>query len=114
MAEKFDEFHSKNEEKLEEMNRKKKQINILLETVKNALRDDRVEDAVRTQYEEIFPLSQSIQKMQYEVMEMYETFRMVKESEDDSAKKDLKHHLVQEPLHFTKLEINLGEKIEQY
>jgi hypothetical protein len=98
-----------NEEKLDQMNKIQKRMNELLETVRNDLRDHRIEDAVRTQYKDIFPLSQSIQKMQYEVMEMYETFRMVKESEDDSAKKDLKYHLVQEPLHFTKLEINLGE-----
>ena len=99
-----------NEEKLEEMNRKKKQINILLETVKIALRDDRVEDAVRTQYEEIFPLSQSIQKMQYEVMEIVDTFRMKKETPDgDVTYVDLKYNLRQEPLHFTKMEINLGE-----
>lgn len=98
-----------NEEKLDQMNKIQKRINELLEIVRNDLREHRLEDAVRAQYKDIFPLSQSIQKMQYEVMEMYETFRMVKESEDDSAKKDLKYHLVQEPLHFTKLEINLGE-----
>lgn len=98
-----------NEEKLDQMNKMQKRINELLEIVRNDLREHRLEDAVRAQYKDIFPLSQSIQKMQYEVMEMYETFRMVKESEDDSAKKDLKYHLVQEPLHFTKLEINLGE-----
>ena len=70
------------------MNKIQKRINELLEIVRNDLRDHRLEDAVRAQYNDIFPLSQSIQKMQYEVMEMYETFRMVKESEDDSAKKE--------------------------
>ena len=74
------------------------------------MRDDRVEDAVRTQYEEIFPLSQSIQKMQYEVMEIVDTFRMKKETPDgDVTYVDLKYNLRQEPLHFTKMEINLGE-----
>ena len=70
-----------------------------MERVKTALREDRLEEATEIQYREIFPLSQAIQKMQYEVMEMTRSKEEVAE----------KNYLIQEPLHFTKLEINLGE-----
>ena len=85
-----------NAEKDEELKIKQIKINEALERVKTAMRDDRLDEATEIQYREIFPLSQSIQKMQYEVMEMYRSI------EDNLV-------LIQEPLHFTKLEINLGE-----
>lgn len=92
-----------NDEKEEERKLKQMKINDAIERVKTALREDRLEEATEIQYREIFPLSQAIQKMQYEVMEMTRS----KEAEvvDDSVK----NYLIQEPLHFTKLEINLGE-----
>jgi hypothetical protein len=111
LKEKQDELYF-NVETEEKMKLKQIKINDALERVKTALREDLVEDAVEIQYKEIFPLSQAIQKMQYEVMELVHSSRLlVKISETDDVKtgQTFEHYLVQEPLHFTKLEINLGE-----
>ena len=102
-----------NEEKEEDITLKQIKINDALERVKTALREDLIEDAVEIQYKEIFPLSQAIQKMQYEVMEMVHSVRLTSKisAETDAIGVDqsIEHYLVQEPLHFTKLEINIGE-----
>jgi hypothetical protein len=103
-----------NEDKEEEMKLKQIKINDALERVKAALREDLIEEAVEIQYKEIFPLSQAIQKMQYEVMELVHSARPKSKLSDTnntdvSVDQSLEHYLVQEPLHFTKLEINIGE-----
>ena len=101
-----------NVEKEDELKMKKVKINDALERVKTALREDRVEEATEIQFREVFPLSQSIQKMQYEVMEITRSLPLKrKESgpQDELTDTSVKNYLVQEPLHFTKLEINLGE-----
>ena len=101
-----------NEEKEEELKLKQIKINNALERVKTALREDMIDDAVEIQYKEIFPLSQSIQKMQYEIMEMVHSARVKSKqtgTEDSTIDTNTNNYLVQEPLHFTKLEINLGE-----
>jgi hypothetical protein len=98
-------FNTENEE---ELKMKKMKINEALERVKTALREDRIDEATEIQYREILPLSQSIQKMQYEVMEMRRAIKPTSKVTDvvDNA---IYNYLIQEPLHFTKLEINLGE-----
>jgi hypothetical protein len=93
-----------NVEKEDELKTKQIKINEALERVKTALRGGLVADATEIQYREIFPLSQAIQKMQYEVMET--TSLPPKEGTDTII---TNNYLIQEPLHFTKLEINLGE-----
>lgn len=84
-----------NTERQDEITTKQKQINDALENVKRAILEDRIQDAVEIQYKIIFPLSQSIQKLQYEIIEM--------ENRDESM------YLIQEPVHFTKAEMNLGQ-----
>jgi len=92
----------------EELNLKKMKINEALERVKTALREDRVDEATEIQYREILPLSQSIQKMQYEVMEMRRAMKPTSKV-TDVVDNSIHNYLIQEPLHYTKLEINLGE-----
>ena len=91
-----------NVEKEDELRAKQIKINNALERVKSALREGLVADATEIQYREVFPLSQAIQKMQYEVMEMSITA-------PEELSTATNNYLIQEPLHFTKLEINLGE-----
>ena len=97
-----------NVDKLEEMKLKQIKINEALERVKTAMREDMIDDATEIQYREIFPLSQSIQKMQYEVMEMKRSVKPTSKL-TDVVDNSINNYLIQEPLHFTKLEINLGE-----
>lgn len=111
LKEKQDELYF-NVEKEEEIQLKQIKINLALERVKTALREESLEEAVEIQYKEIFPLSQAIQKMQYEVMEMVHSVQAkskIPENEDLKTNQSIEHYLVMEPLHFTKLEINLGE-----
>ena len=100
-----------NVEHEEEIKLKQMKINEALERVKTALREDRLEEATDIQYRVIFPLSQAIQKMQYEVMEMKRSVRSSNKiiTGDEDVDNSIKNYLVQEPLHFTNLEINLGE-----
>ena len=101
-----------NIEKEDELKMKKIKINDALERVKIALHEDRVEEATEIQCREIFPLSQSIQKMQYEVMEVIRSLplkRIEIGHQEQITDTSVKKYIVQEPLHFTKLEINLGE-----
>lgn len=86
-----------NIEKQDEITMKQKQINDALENVKKAILEDRIQDAAEIQYKIIFPLSQSIQKMQYEIIEM------------ENRRDDDLVYLIQEPVHYTKAEINLGQ-----
>jgi len=87
-------------EKQNEIEKLQYTMNQELEYVKEALQEERIQDAVDIQATRIFPLSQKIQKLQYEVMEV-----MYASDDEDGPIR-----IVQEPVHFTKLEVNLKEQ----
>lgn len=84
------------EEKKEKMKEKQLKINSELDKVKMLLKEDNVKEAVRLQYKEILPISQFIQRSQYEVM------RVDIENEEFCV-------LVQKELSPDKIEVNLGD-----
>lgn len=90
-----------NEEKIAEINEKKLEINIALQRVKTALKNGELEEAVEIQYKEIQPLSQSIQRLQYEVM------RMINKITNKGAW--VNSILLQETVFPEKLEMNLDK-----
>jgi len=87
-------FHST--EKKKTVEKLQYEINQELEYVKVALLERRYKEASEIQSQKIFPLSQSLQKLQYEIM-------------DIAYKNDEIMKIIQEPVHFSKLEVNLKE-----
>ena len=97
---KHEELHY-NEEKMTEIKEKQKLIHNNLKKIKESLREGDVEEAVKTQYKLIAPLSQYIQKLQYEIMECEKIYNVNGKLE--------KNVIYLEPFHYSKLEVNLGE-----
>ena len=91
-----DEF-SNNPEKMAKMKEKRLKINTIIDQVNVFLKEDNVREAVRLQYQEISPISQFIQRSQYEVMRV------------DIEQKDEYRILVQQELSLEKAEVNLGD-----
>ena len=83
--------------KMELMDETEYQINEQLQVVKEFLKDRNIEEAVEVQYKKIRPLSQKIQRLQYEKMRMIE---FVNHS-------DAKVFLLQEEVGPEKLEMNV-------
>jgi hypothetical protein len=90
----YDTFYHSTEKK-KEVEKLQYEINQELEYVKEALAEKRYKDAAEIQSQKIFPLSQSLQKLQYEIMDVDYYYDRI--------------HIIQEPVHFTKLEVNLKE-----
>lgn len=88
-----------NQEKSALINSKQLQINIALERVNESLKNDNLKEAVQIQYQDIMPLSQSIQRL------LYETMQIIMAGDDPHYS----YILVQEEVSLDKMEINLGE-----
>lgn len=90
-------FHKENVK--EQIIKKELEINVYLEEVKEYLKINDIKNAVEVQYKKILPLSQSIQRLQYEIMEV----------ETIGSKEEVLYKLNQYPSSLNKLEINLGD-----
>jgi hypothetical protein len=91
---------SNNPEKIAKIKEKQLKINTVLDQVNAFLKEDNVREAVRLQYQEISPVSQFIQRSQYEVMRV----------DIEQKKKDDEYRvLVQQELSPEKTEVNLGD-----
>ena len=86
-----------NEDTLKMIEDKQLEINIALQTVKQELKNHNLREAVEIQQTVIQPLSQSIQRLQYEVMDMIMNDR------------PLQSILLQESVQSYKLEMNMVE-----
>ena len=82
---------------MELMDETEYQINEQLQDVKEFLKDQNIQDAVEVQYKKIRPLSQKIQRLQYEKMTMKEL----------TNHPDAKVFLLQEEVGPEKLEMNI-------
>lgn len=91
-----------NEDTLKLIDDKRLEINIALQTVKHELKNQNIREAVEIQQRVIQPLSQSIQRLQYEVM------YMIVNINDKHPEKNISI-LLQESVHPYKLEMNLLE-----
>jgi hypothetical protein len=86
--------------KKEAMEQRELTINKELDNVKEMLRQNNIEDAVKIQHNKIMPLSQAIQRSQYEIMYV---------EAEERRPDDVYYTLVQNELQPSKLEINLGD-----
>ena len=91
---------SHNPEKIAKMKEKQLKMNTVIDKVNIFLKEDNVREAVRLQYQDILPISQFIQRSQYEVMRV----------DIEQRKKDDEYRiLVQHELGPEKIEVNLGD-----
>lgn len=89
-----------NQEVMAEIEEKQLKINLALQRVNQLFKENNIRDAVEIQYKEIQPLSQSIQRLQYEVMKMIIVVK---------GKEYVSSTLLQEQVHPEKIEMNLIE-----